>query len=1125
MKVTLRKVLLLTLFVHVLTALFVVGASAATLDNEPNADITNDATAITAGAVARIGNEGGAYYKTLDLAISSAKSGDTIKLIDDISLKNVVFTVSEEIIIDGKKDENGDRYKITATEISSHLFTANAKFILRDVNIDCTFTTGQAILYSSAAIYMATERCNLISSHMCIQLNKNATGLTCLVDSCDLVGLNDSAIYVVYNNSLTINDSYLTAGTGANDGIIDVNNANATINLKGTTFIDAEATKSAYSEYKEHILSRKSDASIRMRGGNAGRHSPVITLYDSVQLTKGNAAYVVYTSNANRKDKFIQFSDNYTGTPFIAVSAVASGGNVNFYDSLADAIAADWAVVRVGKDVTLATSVEANKKIILESATIVNATTGEVITGQTRTMTYTGTESLFVIGSFTSTIENININAQNGTAFTFNGEATSLTLTGCAVTSSKVLMGFVAGNAFSTDNKPTADAIVAEGYSVTEADGKYTIDGLLDFTAIDGAIGFANTAIQNATVTDKPCDVGAGNYYVLAADVETLQAAIATAQAEKEAALNNAALAAATAKLNEAVAAFNAKRTEGKPHEKADTAPACSTTCKYCNVAGTVAATAEHTTAVPCTDTVCTACGETATTIDHERKYDCSNLCKYCDGEHFTGAIGHEREALCSKICKFCQTEQFQDAQAHEQKAPCSNVCKFCETERPEFDGTGGHERKSLCSNLCVYCETEQFENAVPCEGAVICTDTTCKYCGGEFTPVAHDGEFECSTTCKYCLVESIVEDAIPCEGELACDGVCKYCGGEVAHVDHEGEFACSTTCKYGCGTEITAAATCVGEVLCTSTTCKYGCGAEVTPVAHKGAFDCSTKCQWCDEAVQPTVDHTTVEACTDTACSVCGEAVTPLGHQKAEDAPACSTTCKHCGKVNKVKVTAKHTVVRPCTDIKCTVCEERVTPVAHQGEYKCSTVCKWCGADVEPVKSHVKKNSCDLVCELCLEETEQVHEYDNDCDTNCNGCNLARETTHKYDNSCDAECNVCGLTREVTHNYKNKRDHTCELCGFDKAPVEEGEDKQEGLELWVIIAIAAGAAVVIAAVVVTIVVLKKKKAKKPDNDPENEEATEEASEEASEEATEENSNEQTEEATEEGSNEKTEEE
>jgi hypothetical protein len=1119
MKVTLKKVLLLTLFVLVLTALFVVGASAATyVDDNESSDTSAAYASVDTG-------DGNTYYYTKfeDAFDKANEAGGTVQLLKNVSLDNVAFTADKEIIIDGKKDENNGRYKITATNVPNHLFDANAKFTLRNVDIDCTLTTaGRAILYSDAAIDMAVESCNLVSSHLCIQLNKNNGGLTCLVDNCDLVGLNDSSIYVVYNNSLTINNSYLTAGTGDNDGIIDVNNANATINLKGTTFIDVDATKSAYSEYKEHILSRRSDSSIRMRGGNGTRHSPVITLYDSVRLTKGDVAYINYTSNANRTDKFIQFSDNYTGSPFVSISAVASGGDVIFYDSLADAIAKNWAVIRVAKDVTIDASVVANKKIILESATIVNSTTGAKIADKACTITYTGTESMIVLGNFTSTIKNVNLNAANGTAFTYpDGGNASLTLTNCAITANKVLDGFDEGDSFVTDLAATASAINDAGYSVTEADGKYTVDGRLDFTAIDGAIGFANTAIQNATVTDKPCDVGAGNTYVLAADVETLQAAIATAQAEKEAALNNAALAAATAKLNEAVAAFNAKRTEGKPHEKADTAPACSTTCKYCNVAGTVAATAEHTTAVPCTDTVCTACGETATTIDHERKYDCSNLCKYCDGEHFTGAIGHEREALCSKICKFCQTEQFQDAQAHEQKAPCSNICKFCETERPEFDGTGGHERKSLCSNLCVYCETEQFENAVPCEGAVICTDTTCKYCGGEFTPVAHDGEFVCSTTCKYCLVESIVEDAIPCEGELACDGVCKYCGGEVAHVDHEGEFACSTTCKYGCGTEITDAATCVGEVLCTSTTCKYGCGAEVTPVAHKGAFDCSTKCQWCDEAVQPTVDHTTVEACTDTACSVCGEAVTPLGHQKAEDAPACSTTCKHCGKANKVKVTAKHTVVRPCTDIKCTLCEERVTPVAHQGEYKCSTVCKWCGADVEPVKSHVKKNSCDLVCELCLEETEQVHEYDNDCDTNCNGCNLARETTHKYDNSCDAECNVCGLTREVTHNYKNKRDHTCELCGFDKAPVEEGEDKQEGLELWVIIAIAAGAAVVIAAVVVTIVVLKKKKAKKPDNDPENEEATEEASEEA----TEENSNEQTEEATEEGSNEKTEEE
>ncbi len=90
MRKNFKRVLLFSLIVLTLVVLTVVGASAMT-----------DAEAIEAGNAVRIGDEGGTYYKTLADAVSAAKAGDTITVIEAHSL-SAPLTIDKSLTIEGQ---------------------------------------------------------------------------------------------------------------------------------------------------------------------------------------------------------------------------------------------------------------------------------------------------------------------------------------------------------------------------------------------------------------------------------------------------------------------------------------------------------------------------------------------------------------------------------------------------------------------------------------------------------------------------------------------------------------------------------------------------------------------------------------------------------------------------------------------------------------------------------------------------------------------------------------------------------------------------------------------------------------------------------------------------------------
>ncbi|MBQ8341463.1 MAG: metallophosphoesterase [Clostridia bacterium] len=519
----------------------------------------------------------------------------------------------------------------------------------------------------------------------------------------------------------------------------------------------------------------------------------------------------------------------------------------------------------------------------------------------------------------------------------------------------------------------------------------------------------------------------------------------------------------------------------------------CSEQCKYCEIE--IEPKTTHTQSDKLCQSACTVCGEDAfDAVAHEGNTPCSTVCKYGCGEFFTPAAAHTGAELCSDLCTVCG-ETFQPVSEHVGIADCATVCRYCGIdidpistehtlnkpcdtncaacgEEAEHDAHTGvhacseicqwcgaevenpdpHTGEVACSGLCVVCGAEFEPASEHSQNGMLCS-ALCAYCGEElFTPLEHEGAAACATTCKYGCGTAMVPTADHV-GAYPCSTNCAACNEGIGHVDHEGEFDCSTLCKYGCGTAVTPDTEHTNAIAC-STYCDV-CGETVEPTAehtnaiacstycdvcgeaveateaHVASYACSTACATCGEAIEPDVAHTTAYAC-DTNCSVCGEEVE---HEEHDGEFECSTVCKYgCGTVMEDAVACVG--LMPCEDEICRYCGAEIEALEHKGAYSCSTVCKYgCGTAVKPKRDHKKENACQTVCLLCGETTaKSAHKYDNTCDTECNECGNVRETWHKYTNSCDAECNVCGEIRSVVaHSYAGACDTTCEICHAER--------------------------------------------------------------------------------------------
>ena len=448
----------------------------------------------------------------------------------------------------------------------------------------------------------------------------------------------------------------------------------------------------------------------------------------------------------------------------------------------------------------------------------------------------------------------------------------------------------------------------------------------------------------------------------------------------------------------------------------------CSETCKDCGEA--VPMDVAHTFANPC-DPDCDLCGKIRTELVHTFANACDKVCEYCDYARDDAELVHTFAHACDKVCEYCDYARDDAELVHTYPYPCADKCANCDAELVP----GAHIPVSDCAGICKNCGA-----AVEVTGehtySDLC-DLDCDACGVE-RPVseAHQYHTDCDTTCNICGFVREVTDTH--EFLYACLG-CIKCGETTEEtVAHTYAAECDETCDV-CGyirTFEEGLKLHTYDNLC-DTDCNYGCGLVRPQRAHKGAYLCSTACQWCGAEIEGK-DHVYSNSCDDT-CGYCGEVTRVVDSHVGEF--ACSETCKLCGVAI---VGAAHTFANAC-DTDCDVCGLTREVAPHAGEFACSTVCQHCGAAVTGT-DHTFANDCDTDCDICG-ATREVgeHVYDNDCDAECNNCGELREVgEHVYDNACDTDCNTCGATREVDdHTYDNACDTDCNVCGETREPAD----------------------------------------------------------------------------------------
>ncbi len=148
MKRNLRNFVLISLFILLFVCLFCLATGA---ESYPD-----DATAVTAGAVARVGAAGGSgYFPTLDAALAATADGDTVTLLANTTLASTA--VSKKITLDGA----GHTLKSSGVTASSadYWLTVTGEITFKNVQINAVYLF--AIDIKSGAKVTFTDKTSL----------------------------------------------------------------------------------------------------------------------------------------------------------------------------------------------------------------------------------------------------------------------------------------------------------------------------------------------------------------------------------------------------------------------------------------------------------------------------------------------------------------------------------------------------------------------------------------------------------------------------------------------------------------------------------------------------------------------------------------------------------------------------------------------------------------------------------------------------------------------------------------------------------------------------------------------------------------------------------------------------
>ncbi|MBO5355107.1 MAG: hypothetical protein J6B09_03480 [Clostridia bacterium] len=574
-----------------------------------------------------------------------------------------------------------------------------------------------------------------------------------------------------------------------------------------------------------------------------------------------------------------------------------------------------------------------------------------------------------------------------------------------------------------------ASSVQNKGYvteEATDANGTtyYKVVGL-DTTLIDSAISNATEKLNGVVVADKPCAVEVGAKYVLSQDtIDALNDEITAAQAAKTSVATGKDVLDAVQKLIDALETFEEAVQIGKEHKDEGKDHLCDYGCGKNDMGGDCADSDTDN------DHVCDYCGVTklndCTPNADDGNCTTAITCSVCGTVTTPAKDAHtpgEDDGNCTTAvyCTECDQVAIAARDAHTGGAPTCTAKAKCEVCETEYGDTVDHKDDNT-DHKCDYgCNTEMnMELHVDGDDK----DHLCDYGCNE---IADDGCYDMNTDgkCDECG-EDFAHD---CVGAVPCTSTtCKYCGQPVTPVAHDGAFECSTTCIY-CHVEnaVTDAVAHDGAFDC-STTCKY-CNVENTvtdAVAHDGEFDCSTTCKYgCGTEILDAVPCSGLHACS-TKCQYCGEAVEPDAEHSYNN--VCDVTCKVC---NEAIEALPHTGVFGCS-ATCQWCGTAINAAAHDGEFACSTVCKYgCGTAITDAVAHDGELECSTTCKYCGWENwvadAKNHTGAFKCSDTCQWCGVAIEAAaHDGKYACSTECKWCGAENAVTDAVAHEGEYAC---------------------------------------------------------------------------------------------------
>ena len=187
----------------------------------------------------------GKNYLTVEEAIAAAKEGDTVKLVKDLTYKDILL-IDESIILDGNNKT------LTSTAGRAINVSGTLTVTIKNLNINCSGERGINLIIGPSIVTI--ENCNIKAANYAINLANSASGAEATILECEITGCNSVNVGAA-NSKVIIQDSVINSidnityeGYAAialnKDGVnTEITVINTEINISGTSCEDTVKAK------------------------------------------------------------------------------------------------------------------------------------------------------------------------------------------------------------------------------------------------------------------------------------------------------------------------------------------------------------------------------------------------------------------------------------------------------------------------------------------------------------------------------------------------------------------------------------------------------------------------------------------------------------------------------------------------------------------------------------------------------------------------------------------------------------------------------------------------------------------------------------------------------------------